>query len=543
MRGGLTPARAPPALSSTCCASWGATKFAEIDPEEFYDFTQERPRSYRTKDGRRGVRWPANEFYYWRAPRPVPEGSAKGALFFIGVEPNLKWRTFSEIIANLALDYGVKTVVHLGALLDAVPHTREIKLTGSSSNPELHEALQAFKVTTSNYQGPTGISTAVMSTITRKGMNYASLWGHTSHYLQAAPQLPGLLYPGRAHRPHLPAARQPGGTEVGSGRILTKRWSRPSPRTSSWRTTSASWKSDTTSPTRKRPCPNRRTCCRNWSSSSGRNSGATWVGPTRTGPTVGYRRENPKTSTSGEAAPKAAATTNPKRPRPGAGAPIAMPVEEAIRLMTDEYGPFPDETQVGPHPRTNLYHPFPAHLGHQLGAGLPQPDGAVWVIGGGGRGQCLKDIEQAISGGGLAKVKAPRIKEVLSKIIELNGSLDLSFLREMPLPEAKAWLRQLPGIGPKSAGIILSFSLGMPAMAIDTHIYRVSQRMALIGPKVTADKAHDLLEDAVAPDQVYPFHQAFINHGRLVCKAQRPRCPECVVGHGCPSPRRLPQGS
>ena len=147
----------------------------------------------------------------------------------------------------------------------------------------------------------------------------------------------------------------------------------------------------------------------------------------------------------------------------------------------------------------------------------------------------VADIEEAISGGGLAKIKAPRIKEVLGKIIELNGSLDLSFLREMPLPEAKAWLRQLPGIGPKSAGIILSFSLGMPAMAIDTHIYRVSQRLALIGPKVTADKAHDLMEEAVEPEQVYPFHQAFITHGRLVCKAQRPRCQECVVGHGCPS--------
>ena len=164
-----------------------ATKFAEIDPEEFYDFTQERPRSYRTRDGRRRVRWPANEFYYWQAPRPVSEDTARGALFFTGVEPNLKWRTFSETIANLALDLGVKTVVHLGALLDAVPHTRQVKLTGSSTLPLLQEALQSSNIGTSNYQGPTGISTAVMETCTRKGMSYASLWGHTSHYLQAAP--------------------------------------------------------------------------------------------------------------------------------------------------------------------------------------------------------------------------------------------------------------------------------------------------------------------------------------------------------------------
>ena len=165
----------------------GAAKFAEIDPEEFYDFTQERPRSYRTRDGRRRVRWPANEFYSWLAPRPAPADTARGALFFVGVEPNLKWRTFSETIANLALDLGVKTVVHLGALLDAVPHTRQVKLTGSSTQPLLQEALQSSNVGTSNYQGPTGISTSVMETCTRKGMSYASLWGHTSHYLQAAP--------------------------------------------------------------------------------------------------------------------------------------------------------------------------------------------------------------------------------------------------------------------------------------------------------------------------------------------------------------------
>jgi len=75
----------------------------------------------------------------------------------------------------------------------------------------------------------------------------------------------------------------------------------------------------------------------------------------------------------------------------------------------------------------------------------------------------------------------------------------------------------------------------MPAMAIDTHIYRVSKRLALIGPKVTADKAHDILEAAVEPDQVYPFHLAFITHGRQVCKAQRPLCGECVVAEACPS--------
>ena len=151
----------------------------------------------------------------------------------------------------------------------------------------------------------------------------------------------------------------------------------------------------------------------------------------------------------------------------------------------------------------------------------------------------VADIEKAISPGGLARIKAPRIKQVLNLILDLNGSLDLSFLREMPLDDAKEWLKQLPGIGPKSAGIILSFSLGRPAMAIDTHIYRVCQRLGLIGPKVTAEKAHDILEAAVEPEQVFQFHLAFITHGRQVCKAQRPRCPECVVATGCPSRKRF----
>ena len=109
----------------------------------------------------------------------------------------------------------------------------------------------------------------------------------------------------------------------------------------------------------------------------------------------------------------------------------------------------------------------------------------------------------------------------------------------MPLKDAKAWLLQLPGIGPKSAGIVLSFSLGMPAMAIDTHIYRVSQRLGLIGLKVSADKAHDLLERKVEPDEVFNFHVSYINHGRQVCRAQRPLCPECVVGRLCPSRKKF----
>jgi proteasome assembly chaperone (PAC2) family protein len=159
-----------------------AKKFAEIDSEEFYDFTQTRPYTTRTRDGRRRVHWPANEFSYWVGPTPV-----QGAMTFLGVEPNLRWRTYSRTIAELAKSHGVKRVVHIGALLDAVPHTREVKLTGSTTDKELKQTLEASGIHSSNYQGPTGISSAVMEACTMNDMDYLSLWGHTSHYLQAAP--------------------------------------------------------------------------------------------------------------------------------------------------------------------------------------------------------------------------------------------------------------------------------------------------------------------------------------------------------------------
>jgi endonuclease-3 len=147
----------------------------------------------------------------------------------------------------------------------------------------------------------------------------------------------------------------------------------------------------------------------------------------------------------------------------------------------------------------------------------------------------VEEIEGAIRMGGLAKVKAPRIKGILQQIADEIGSYDLSFLAEMPLNEAKAWLKKLSGVGPKTAAIILCFSLGMPAMPVDTHIYRVSTRLGLIGPKVTADKAHDILEPMVPSEDVFAFHVYLIRHGRQVCKAQRPRCDKCVLSWGCPS--------
>lgn len=147
----------------------------------------------------------------------------------------------------------------------------------------------------------------------------------------------------------------------------------------------------------------------------------------------------------------------------------------------------------------------------------------------------VHDVTDAIRGGGLAQQKAPRIQAVLREVQARRGNFDITFLAGLPLADAKAWLRSLPGVGPKTAGVVLSFSLGMPAMAVDTHIHRVARRLGLIGPKVSADEAHDILETSIAPERVFPFHVYLITHGRRVCSARRPLCGACVLAERCPS--------
>jgi endonuclease-3 len=144
-------------------------------------------------------------------------------------------------------------------------------------------------------------------------------------------------------------------------------------------------------------------------------------------------------------------------------------------------------------------------------------------------------IAEAIRVGGLARVKAPRIKAVVEEVWARRGSFDLAFLAQMPLEEAKAWLRSLPGVGPKTAACVLLFALGRPALPVDTHVHRVARRLGLVPPRVGAADAHELLEDMLAADEVYPFHMSLIKHGRRICKAQRPLCPRCVLVRGCPS--------
>ena len=159
-----------------------AKKFADLDPEEFYDFSQTRPYTSLTKEGLRKTRWPANELLYSN-----DDGSGRGLMLFLGVEPSLKWRTYAESIIDLAQRCGVRTIVHVGALLDAVPHTRQVSLTGTSNRLDRRQALEDLGIHPSSYQGPTGITSAVMDVCTKQDISFTSMWGHAPHYLHAAP--------------------------------------------------------------------------------------------------------------------------------------------------------------------------------------------------------------------------------------------------------------------------------------------------------------------------------------------------------------------
>ena len=146
-----------------------------------------------------------------------------------------------------------------------------------------------------------------------------------------------------------------------------------------------------------------------------------------------------------------------------------------------------------------------------------------------------EEIVPEIQAGGLARVKAPRIKAILDQVWGRLGSFDLMFLKDKPLEEAKAWLRSLPGVGPKTAACVLMFALGRPALPVDTHVHRVAQRLGLVPAKVGAAEAHDILEAMLAPGEVYPFHISLIKHGRRICRAQRPSCERCPLLDGCPA--------
>ncbi len=143
------------------------------------------------------------------------------------------------------------------------------------------------------------------------------------------------------------------------------------------------------------------------------------------------------------------------------------------------------------------------------------------------------EVIAAIRPAGLANTKGPRIQAALRHILRERGELSLDFLADMPLDEAIAWLTSIDGVGPKTAAIVLLFSLGRPVFPVDTHVHRVSGRLGLIPPRMNAEQAHDFLAELGPPDTYYPMHLNLINHGRAICKARVPQCHICPLQDWC----------
>jgi endonuclease-3 len=154
----------------------------------------------------------------------------------------------------------------------------------------------------------------------------------------------------------------------------------------------------------------------------------------------------------------------------------------------------------------------------------------------------VRQMAAAIRPGGLANIKALRIKQILEVIKQKYGNFNLDFLEDMSLNEARQWLKNLPGVGEKTAACVLLFSLGRPALPVDTHVHRVARRLGLIGARISAEKAHIELLQLVPPEYVYQFHVLLIEHGRLICKARNPKCPVCVLRTICPADEKLRKG-
>ena len=158
---------------------WGAERFAELDPENFFDFQATRPHVSLEEGITRRIDWPATVFYHARPP-----GLEHDVVLLLGIEPNLRWRTFVELVVGFAKEVGTELVVTLGALLADVPHTRPCPVTGSASDPALVDRLG---LSASRYEGPTGIVGVLHDGCRREQIPSVSLWAAVPHYVSLTP--------------------------------------------------------------------------------------------------------------------------------------------------------------------------------------------------------------------------------------------------------------------------------------------------------------------------------------------------------------------
>ncbi|WP_224999669.1 endonuclease III [Cesiribacter sp. SM1] len=147
----------------------------------------------------------------------------------------------------------------------------------------------------------------------------------------------------------------------------------------------------------------------------------------------------------------------------------------------------------------------------------------------------LEELIEMIKPASYPEVKAPYIKQTLAQIIAERGAPSLDFLEAMPTQEAMDWLLRLPGVGPKTATLLLLFNFKKPVLPVDTHVHRVSIRVGILPPRTSADKAHKLLlaQLPADADALFTFHKHFFWHGQRVCHAVQPKCYQCVLNDFC----------
>ncbi len=194
--------------------------------------------------------------------------------------------------------------------------------------------------------------------------------------------------------------------------------------------------------------------------------------------------------------------------------------EAAFAALRAAYPSAPVPADVSTEPR-----PFAGWGGRGL-PDLPPPDWSAVEA------APLAELPDVIRPGGLANQKAPRIQAAL-RALATNGGYSLEFLADKPPRDARDWLAAIPGIGKKTASVVLLFSFGMPLMPVDRHVHRVSARVGLIPERADANDAHDYYLAMLRPEQMYEAHVSLIGHGRRTCHAQHPDCEHCPLAPRC----------
>ena len=184
-RGWNDGAQAASLAAGYLAKTWSAERFADVDPEHFFDFQATRPHVSLEDGLTRKIDWPETAFYHAR-----PDGLDHDVVLLLGIEPNLRWRTFSELLVGLARELGVELMITLGALLADVPHTRPAPVTGSASDADL---VQRLGLSSSRYEGPTGIVGVLHDSCKRAGIPSASLWPAVPHYVSLTPSPRGAV--------------------------------------------------------------------------------------------------------------------------------------------------------------------------------------------------------------------------------------------------------------------------------------------------------------------------------------------------------------